>query len=84
MQSELKLSQALAVAERFGTATLGKKTYTVTELREKVKPVYPLPPFTNSHAYSQRFQGTQEFSIDSIFSDILKRIDKERRRNRTG
>jgi hypothetical protein len=78
MNSELKILQALAVAERFGTATLGKKNFTVHELREKVKPVYPLPPFQDKYAYTRKHQITQEFSIDSIFSDLLKRMEKEK------
>lgn len=81
MNSELKIYQAIAVAERFGTVTFGKKIYTAEELRKKVKPLYPLPPFKDSIAYSNRFSApVTETSLEIMFDQLLKRVEKERRK----
>jgi hypothetical protein len=81
MNTELKIYQAIAVAERFGTVTLGQKNYTAAELRQKVKPMYPLPPFKDSNAYAQRFAARkEELSLESMFDELLKRVERERRK----
>lgn len=67
------ISQGLAVAERFGgSVTIGKRTYTLKELQQMSKPLYPLPPFTNHNAYKENASKEQLDPVKFIFEKLVQ------------